>query len=37
MAPSSKKLLLYPIYFVEINPNVHVQMFQKAIQANGEE
>jgi hypothetical protein len=36
MAPSSKKLLSYPIYYVGTNPNVHVQVFWKTIQANGE-
>jgi hypothetical protein len=37
VAPSSRKSLLYPIYSVGTNPNAHVWLFWKAIQANGEE
>jgi len=34
--PPSRKSLPYPIYITKTNPDVHVQMFCKAIQANGE-
>jgi hypothetical protein len=37
VAPSSKKPLPYPIYSTKIDPNAHVLVFRKAIQANGEE
>ncbi len=36
MVPSLNKLLSYPIYSVGTNSNAHVQVFRKAIQANGE-
>jgi len=36
MAPSSRKSLPYPIYYVGTNLDAHVQVFKKAIQANGE-
>ncbi len=36
MAPSSRKSLPYPIYYVGTNLDAHVQVFRKAIQANGE-
>ncbi len=36
VTPSSRKALPFPIYFAGTNPNAHIQMFQKAIQANGE-
>jgi len=36
VAPSSRKAFPYPIYFIRINPDVHVQMFQKVIQVNDE-
>jgi hypothetical protein len=28
--------LQYPTYVKDINPNVHIKMFKKAIKANGE-
>jgi hypothetical protein len=36
MVASLNKSLLYPIYFTGIDPNVHVWVFQKAIQTNGD-
>jgi hypothetical protein len=30
-APSSRELILYPIYSIGIDLNVHVQVFQNAI------
>jgi hypothetical protein len=36
MAPSSKKSLTYLIYSIGTNSNVHVWVFQKIIQVNGE-
>jgi hypothetical protein len=35
--PPSRKSLPYPIYIVGSNFNAYVQVFHKAIQANGEE
>ncbi len=34
--PILRKLLFYPIYIVNTNFKVHVRVFQKTIQANGE-
>ncbi len=34
--PIFRKSLPYPIYIVSTNPKVHVRVFWKAIQANGE-
>jgi hypothetical protein len=36
MMPTNQKSLPYPTYSARINPNAHVRVFQKAIQANGE-
>ncbi len=30
------KKLQYPIYIKDINPNVHIKIFKKAIKTNGE-
>ncbi len=32
----SYKKLQYPIYIKDINPNVHIRIFRKAIKINGE-